>query len=163
MIGMRQAAEETDRRTSVRVGRAFVPRSILPFLALTLAGAIVLTAGRLESTAGKPSTIRPVPADLFIQSVVSRDGKLGWHQLCAPVRSQLSSAELTKTAQGQKARDAAAAVTLTWAYIATRPIQQGGALRFYLITAHWPGGATDHRTYTVHTDATGCVEDVQTS
>ncbi len=174
MTGMRhRASKETARDTSVVVRRPFVPGSLLPFLALMLAGLLILVAVRLQSTASRSAlTLQaraadahvadpPEPADLFIRSVVSRDGDLGWHQLCGAVRSQLSSAALVKTAQDQKAHDAAAGVSLTSAYIGTRPLQQGGTLRFYLLTANWPGGATEHRTYTVHTDTSGCVEDVQ--
>ena len=133
---------------------------------MALAGLALLITGSAQATASPVTTYRSgrsVPADLFIESVVLRDAELGWHQLCPQVKSQLSLAELAATAQAQKRQDAAAGVTLTSRSIERRPLKQGGALSFYLLTARWAGGATDQRVYAVHTDSDGCVNDVQIS
>jgi hypothetical protein len=36
----------------------------------------------------------PTPADLFMRSVVKRDGNLGWHQLCPALQAQKPLSQL---------------------------------------------------------------------
>jgi hypothetical protein len=45
--------------------------------------------------------------------------------------------------------------------MSAHPRQGGGAQRVYVVTAHWPNGTTQTRTFTVLTQSSGCVEDVQ--
>src|SRR5260370_34949883 len=44
----------------------------------------------------------PAPADLFMQSVVKRDGALGWHQLCPSEQAQLPLATLPRRVEEQR-------------------------------------------------------------
>lgn len=44
----------------------------------------------------------PAPADLFRQSVVKRDGTLGWHQLCPSLQAQLPLSMLASQVEAQR-------------------------------------------------------------
>ena len=44
----------------------------------------------------------PAPADLFMQSVVKRDGTLGWHQLCPSLQAQLPLSMLASQVEAQR-------------------------------------------------------------
>jgi hypothetical protein len=103
---------------------------------------------------------RPLPADLFIQSVVKDDGALGWHQLCPTVQTQLPLSALMQQAETQRQDAAQHGLRLTSVFVGARPRSTGGELRIYVLTAHWSNGATEQRTYSVLTQASGCVEDV---
>jgi len=43
----------------------------------------------------------PVPADVFMQSVIKRDGGLGWHQLCPALQAEVLLARMTNQAKTQ--------------------------------------------------------------
>ena len=103
----------------------------------------------------------PVPADVFMQSVVKRDGGLGWHQLCPALQAEVPLALMTNQAKTQLISESGRGMTLTVDYIGAHSRSQGGQIRFYVVTAHRSGGWVGMRTYIVSTQASGCVEDVQ--
>jgi hypothetical protein len=103
----------------------------------------------------------PAPADLFMQSVVKRDGALGWHQLCPSVQAQLPLATLTRQVEEQRISEFRQSLTLTVDYVGSHPRPQGGEIRLYVVTAHRPHGWVGLRMHTVYTQASGCVEDVE--
>lgn len=103
----------------------------------------------------------PARADLFMQSVATRDGALGWRQLCPALQARLPIDELTNQASEQKAADARQGITLTTKYLASQPQTKGGEMRFYLVTAKRPDGWQAQRIYIVQTQSSGCVNDVQ--
>jgi hypothetical protein len=111
---------------------------------------------------GSVAGARKLPADLFIQSVVQDDGALGWRQLCPDLQAQLSQSTLVQDADAQRRAFEQHGVRLTANFISARPQTAGGQLRLYRLTAHWSDGSTQQRTYTVFTQASGCVADVQT-
>ncbi|MGO8946969.1 MAG: hypothetical protein ACLQUY_04755 [Ktedonobacterales bacterium] len=113
----------------------------------------------LESDPGKPLE----PADQFMQSIVTEDGALGWHQLCPSLQAQIPLDTLVQQASAQRKALAQQGVWLTMAFVGTQPQPDGGVSHVYVVTAHGPGGATQKRTFTVLTQPSGCVEDVQTS
>ena len=102
----------------------------------------------------------PAPADLFMQSVVKRDGALGWHQLCPSVQAQLPLATLTRQVEEQRISESGQGLTLTVDYVGSHPRPQGGEIRLYVVTAHRPHGWVGLRMYIVYTQTSGCVEDV---
>lgn len=102
-----------------------------------------------------------VPADLFMQSVVMRDGNLGWHQLCSDARSQVSLSELVSTTTQQRRAETSEGLRLTLSYVGADAQPQRGQIRVYVMTAHLPSGWAGQRTYIVYTQASGCVEDVK--
>lgn len=102
-----------------------------------------------------------VPADLFMQSVVQRDGALGWHQLCPDLQTQEPLPLLSDEVQQQRAVESRQGLSLSMDYIGAHPRPQGGQIRLYVITAHLPDGWIGQRTYIVYTQASGCVEDVK--
>jgi hypothetical protein len=103
----------------------------------------------------------PVPADVFMQSVVKRDGSLGWHQLCSNVQAQLPLPALASQVQEQRIAESKEGLSLTVDYIGAHARPQGGQVRVYVVTGRRPGGWVEQRTYIVLTQASGCVEDVK--
>jgi hypothetical protein len=103
----------------------------------------------------------PAPADLFMQSVVQRDGSLGWHQLCPALQAQVPLAVLASQVQQQRRAEARQGLTLSLDYIGAHAQSQGGQIRLYVVTAHRPSGWVGQRTYIVYTQASGCVQDVK--
>jgi len=105
----------------------------------------------------------PAPADLFMQSVVKRDGNLGWHQLCPALQAQEPLAALSSQVEQQRIAESGQGLTLTVDYIGANPRPHGGQIRLYVVTAHRPHGWVQQRTYSVYTQASGCVENVTNS
>ncbi|HLI05337.1 MAG TPA: hypothetical protein VKV40_02080 [Ktedonobacteraceae bacterium] len=124
--------------------------------------AVVLTLPTLVAVTNRMVKAQsPVPADLFMQSVVKRDPNLGWHQLCSSVQSQVSLSTLTSTVQQQRRAETKEGLKLSLQYIGADARPQGGQIRVYVVTARLPTGWIGQRTYIVYTQASGCVEDVQ--
>ncbi len=107
------------------------------------------------------STAQGLPADRFMQSVVADDGALGWQQLCPSAQAQVTRDELVHQALLQRTAATQAGLRLNVDFIGARPRPEGGELRLYVVTAHWLSGATQLRTYSVQTQSSGCVADVQ--
>ncbi len=101
------------------------------------------------------------PADVFMQSVVKRDGALGWHQLCPALQAQEPLPALASQVEQQRFAESGQSLTLTVDYIGSHSQPQGGQIRLYVVTARRPGGWVEQRTYIVYTQASGCVEDVK--
>src|SRR3989442_3729432 len=103
----------------------------------------------------------PVPADLFMQSVVKRDGALGWHQLCPAMQAQMPLSALASQVQEERIAESGESLTLVVDYVEAHPQPQGVQIRDYVVTARRPNGWVGQRTYIVYTQASGCVEDVK--
>ena len=103
----------------------------------------------------------PAPADLFMQSVVKRNGTLGWHQLCPTVQAQMPLSGLASQVKEQRIAESRESLTLVVDYVGAHSRPQGGQVRLYVVTAHRPNGWVDQRTYIVYTQASGCIEDVK--
>ena len=151
-----QPREHHDLPKGRTVGRRALAWLLVPLL-LAAAGSVILFA-RPQGQGGAPSTL---PADRFIQSIVTDDGALGWHQLCPSIQARLSLNELVQQADAERAAVAQQHVWLTMKFVGTQPQQGGGEQRVYVVTAHWPNGTTQQRTFAVLTQPSGCVEDVQ--
>src|SRR5258708_8860365 len=82
----------------------------------------------------------PAPADLFMQSVVQRDGGLGWHQLCPALQAQMPLALLASQVQHQRSAQAAHGPSPPLDYIGGHAQPPGGQIRLYVVTAHRPTG-----------------------
>jgi hypothetical protein len=105
----------------------------------------------------------PVPADLFMQSVVKRDGALGWHQLCPAVQAQMPLSMLVSQVRKQRIAESGKGLRLTVEYIGARARTQDGQIRVYVVSARRADGWSGQRTFIVTTQASGCVEDVTNS
>src|SRR5436309_2368204 len=103
----------------------------------------------------------PAPADLFMQSVVKRDGTLGWHQLCPALQVQMPLSALASQIEEQRIAESGQGLTLVVDYVGAHPQPQGGQIRVYVVTAHRPNGWVGQRTYIVYTQASGCIGDVK--
>ena len=102
------------------------------------------------------------PADLFMQSIIKRDGVLGWRQLCPELQAQVPMDELQRQAEQQKQYEASQGVTLTMEYLGMRPQATGGGeVRLYLVTAKRLSSLIAQRIYLLWTKQTGCIEGVQ--
>lgn len=129
---------------------------LVPLLLVAAGSAVLFARSQVQGVA--PGTL---PADRFIQSIVTDDGALGWHQLCPSIQARLPLDELVQQADAERAAVAQQHVRLAMQFVGTHPQPGGGEQRVYLVTAHWPNGATQQRTFTVLTQPSGCVEDVQ--
>lgn len=152
-------------RDPARRGRrhqAFIWLTSLVLLTVLIVPALMYAHDALVASKPKqPATAaRTLPADLFIQSVVKDDGALGWRQLCPALQAQLPMSELEQQANAQRQDAAQHGLRLTSTFVGASPRTTGGELRDYVLTAHWSDGTTEQRTYTVLTQASGCVEDV---
>ncbi len=104
----------------------------------------------------------PTQADLFMQSVLKRDGALGWHQLCPDLQAQIPIDELQHQAAQQKSEEARQGITLTLEYLGRHPQTSGhGDIYLYLVMAKNHTGLLAQRIYVLTTQPTGCVTDVQ--
>jgi hypothetical protein len=97
-----------------------------------------------------------------MQSLVTEDGALGWRQLCPNIQAQLPQDALVQQADAMRAAAVREGVWLTAQRVDTQSQPSGGEAHVYRVTMHWPNGATQQRTYSVLTQSSGCVEDVQT-
>ena len=104
---------------------------------------------------------RATPADLFMQSVVTEDGSLGWNQLCPTLQVQLPRDVLEQHTQSLRAQHAQAGVTLTVKHVGDSERAAGGQIRVYVATEHAPDGSTGEKTYVLQTQVSGCVESIQ--
>jgi hypothetical protein len=102
----------------------------------------------------------PAPADLFMQSIATEDGDLGWQQLCPALQNQLPRTVLEQQASAQRTFQLQQGVTLSIEHVGDRPRPSGGEIRFYVATAHRADGSTGQKTYVIQTQASGCVESV---
>jgi hypothetical protein len=158
MFGRRQESSpivERPLRSIQKLRRG--PATVILLVAVVATLAAVSEAGRLLPDRGA----RAVPADLFMQSVVTRDGDLGWRQLCPEVQAQVPSAALHDVASTQRSADAGQSPTLTVDLVGVRSQAMGGEYRFYVVTAQRPDGTVLQRPYTLTTQPDGCVEEVK--
>jgi hypothetical protein len=144
-------------------GRALAWLLVPVLLAVAVVGVIVYMRAA-ASTPLPEATNHPgraVPADRFMESIVRDDGSLGWHQLCPSVQAQIPQGMLIQQANAQRTAMAQHGLKLSADFVGARPQPSGGELRLYVVTAHWPNGTTEQRTYSVLTQMSGCVEDVK--
>ncbi len=134
-----------------------------PLVWLGLAVVLATTTLMLGTTWAAQSVNAPVPADLFMQSVVQRDGNLGWHQLCPALQAQEPLSVLASQVQQQRSAESGQGLAFTVDYVGAHARPQGGQIRLYVVTARRPNGWVGQRTYIVYTQASGCVEDVTNS
>ena len=163
-----QPAEHRDHSARRRVRHRVVVWLLVPLL---LAAAIFAVldvriqgsgvTSKATSFGVHESTSLMQPADRFIQSIVTEDGALGWHQLCPSIQAQLPLDALVQQADAMRTAAAREGAWLTAEPMGTHSQPGGGKLHVYRLTMHWPKGATQQRTYTVLTQLSGCVEDVQ--
>jgi hypothetical protein len=153
--------------TRLRARHRLLVWLLVPFL-LVAASAVVYTqtqgrgaAYRTPADGVHVGTAQMQPADRFIQSIVTEDGALGWHQLCPSIQARLPLDALVQQANAMRATAAKEGVWLTVKYTGTHPQRGSGDIHVYRITEHWPGGATQQWTSSVLTQPSGCVEDVQ--
>src|SRR5438105_149820 len=78
----------------------------------------------------------PAPADLLMQSVVKRNGTLGWHQLCPAVQAQMPLSVLASQVEEQRIAESRESLTLVVDYVGAHSRPQGGQVRLYVVTAH---------------------------
>jgi hypothetical protein len=138
---------------------------VLMSLAAAVLSVAFLVPPRVASAAPSPVPSIPhpapsIPADVFVQSIVNRDAKLGWQQLCPAVQLQLPASQLVDQAESQRAAQTSLGLKLSAEFVETLPRPDGGELRLYRETAHWADGRTDQRTVVVRTQRDGCVEGI---
>jgi hypothetical protein len=145
-------------------GRALAPLRALRHHLILLLGLLALLALPLSVrvTMGRAAWGLPAtPADRFMQSVVARDGELGWRQLCPALQGQLPLEQVRDQALAQRLAEAGRAPKLTVDPVGARARPTGGKLHIYVVTARHPDGHIEQKTYTVQTAESGCVEKVE--
>jgi hypothetical protein len=100
------------------------------------------------------------PADLFMRSVATEDADLGWRQLCPALQNELPRDVLEQHTLAQRTLQAQQGLTLSIEHVGDRPRPTGGEVRFYVATAHGADGSSGQKTYVIKTQASGCVESV---
>jgi hypothetical protein len=101
------------------------------------------------------------PADLFMQSIATEDGDLGWNQLCPTLQEQLPRDVLQQLTMSQRTIASEQGLTLKVEHVGDRPRPTGGEIRFYVATLRTADGSTGQKTYIITTQESGCVEAVQ--
>lgn len=132
------------------------PVVVLGIVLLVAAGP-VLWQVRVHST-GSPAA---APAELFMQSVATLDGDLGWNQLCPAVQAQVPRALVLEQTGAQRLAASEQGMTLSIDHVGDRARASGGQIRFYVATAHSADGSVGQKTYIIKTQASGCVESVE--
>src|SRR5258708_12636842 len=87
------------------------------------------------------------PADLFMQSVATEDGGLGWSQLCPDLQVQLPRTVLEQQTQLQRTTQGQMGVALKIDHVGDRPQPTGGEIRFNSATALSTASSTCPNTY----------------
>jgi hypothetical protein len=128
-----------------------------------LVGAGVCLAGLLavvlyQTTTEHPPSAAGSPADAFMQSVVARDGQLGWQQLCPSTQAELPLAQLIQETDALRSSDALSGITVSMQFVGAQPRPEGGERRFYRASASRAGAEQVQKTFVVRTQASGCVE-----
>src|ERR1700730_15728663 len=120
-------------RTSGRLSMR--PSALAIALAALFLGVAACTpSGRANdpSPTNAPSATR---ADLFMHSVETGDGALGWRQLCPELQRNVSRDVLKAEANAQKAAEVGSVRRLRYDLVGTRPLKPAGQARVYLLTA----------------------------
>src|SRR5260221_7236597 len=99
-------------------------------MVILAASIFMLTANRVVQA--KP----PVPADLFMQSVVKRDGTLGWRQLCPAVQAQMPLTTLVSQVREQRNAESGKGLRLTMDYVGARTRTAGWRIVAEGVFAH---------------------------
>jgi hypothetical protein len=149
--------DETLMNVRIVSRRTSVALMALVSLGATACGSAVTAA---EAPAHPGSQATAPRADVFMRSVISRDGALGWQQLCTDVQRRLSRDELRSQADAQRTSEESRGLRLSAVPVGVRPLSQGGEAHLYLVTAVGPSRQPEQRTYVVRTGPGGCVEDV---
>jgi hypothetical protein len=129
-----------------------------------LIGAVLVGAAALAIVVGLASRqVAPAaastPADAFMTAVATRDGALGWQQLCPSARAELPLALLIQEAAAVRTADASTGTQVSMELVSSLPRPEGGERRVYIATARRPGVQQQlQKTFVVRTQANGCVE-----
>jgi hypothetical protein len=149
------------RRTIIRMlHKPLLWLGIVVVLAVPL---FFLGSNLIAKGTNSPHGTNSAPADLFMQSVVTRDVNLGWHQLCPALQAQVPLGALANQVQQQRIAEVKEGLTMTLDFVGSHPRPQGGQIRVYVVVAHRPNGWVAQRTYILSTQASGCVDDINTS
>jgi hypothetical protein len=132
-----------------------------PFLVLNAFLLLALVGTTYWRFVEAPPRAELTPADLFMQSIATEDGALGWNQLCPAVQVKLPREQLEQQTEKLRTSHLQTGVTLTINHIGDWPRTGGGQIRVYVATDHTADGATGQKTYVLQTQANGCVESVQ--
>jgi hypothetical protein len=147
---------ETRTRRAIFRGLRRHPLLLVNTVLLLLLGTAGIWRGASAVRAGSEP-----PADLFMQSIATEDGALGWNQLCPQLQQQLTRETLEQLTATQRSIAADRGITLTVEHVGNRPRPEGGEVRFYVTTLHAPDGAIGQKSYVITTQASGCVESIQ--
>jgi hypothetical protein len=152
-------------RPAGRPARHHIAAWLILVTVVAMVAVLAVAFVRAEGSRPAPSSIVPAaptgPADVFMRSIAEDNGSLGWHQLCPSVQVQVPESTLVGQADAERRVRAQQGLTLTVSFIGSHPSGDGGELRQYVVTGHWPNGAILTRIYTVLTQASGCVADVR--
>ncbi len=116
-------------------------------------------ASQAPPTGVQVGTASRLPADRFVESILTSDGALGWRQLCPSVQAALPIDQLVQQANAARSAAAQQGIRLTAQFESTQSRQGGGEQRLYMVTAHWSNGTIQQRSLAVLTQPSGCVED----
>ena len=117
---------------------------------------------KIASAAGMGSQAHSKPSDTFMRSVASRDGALGWRQLCPELQRIVTEKAMRNQADNQKAAELGRIARLGIDFVGSRSLRSGSEIRVYVVTASMTDGSALSRVYIVNArQPSGCVADVQ--
>jgi hypothetical protein len=132
-----------------------------PLLLVNIALVLMVAAIGLSRGTGLATGNSSTPADLFMQSIATEDGDLGWAQLCPEMQNQLPREVLEQQTRAQRTLQQQQSLTLTVEHVGDRARPTGGEIRIYVATVHDADGASGQKTYVIKTQPSGCVEAVE--
>ena len=132
-----------------------------PLLVVNAILLLLVGAGGVWRGAGAVRASSSTPADLFMQSIATENGALGWNQLCPSLQQQMPRETLVRVTETQRIFAARSGIALTVEHVGDRARPNGGQIRIYIATLHTEDGAIGQKTYVITTQASGCVESIQ--
>jgi hypothetical protein len=152
------AVQRITRCHPIALARGLWRHPVLIVNVVLLLAVVAAAYWRFSDTTSKAAQ---TPADLFMESVATEDGNLGWNQLCPALQVQLPRDVLVEQTQQLRTSHAQDGVTLTINHVGDWQRTSGGQIRVYVATERAADGSTGQKTYVLQTQASGCVEAVQ--
>jgi hypothetical protein len=122
---------------------------------------VLASVALLQAPSAEPQPAPAIPADIFMHAIETRDGELGWRQLCPPVQAEIPLAQVIQVTAAARAADAKVGLTLSVDFVSAQDRPAGGQVRTYHAIARRADGQADEKMFVVQTQASGCVEAIE--
>jgi hypothetical protein len=137
------------------LGLGIEVRPILPDVAH--AASRNLASGHAVAQSSEVSIREGVPADVFMQAIISYNGQVAWDQLCPATKKAISPAELATLVDARWPAGAQRPAQVTVDFVGAHAWGGTDQIRIYVVTGHWASGVNADTLFVVRTQADGCV------